>query len=101
MMNWKGCRRKRSWCNLRNYYGICLEEEENHENLSQDSRCPGRDLNPGPLRYEAGVLTILPQHSVVEFYEIQQGDHATADDFDAIVFSPVTSAAIKRLTFKI
>jgi hypothetical protein len=25
-------------------------------NLSQDSRSPGRDLNPGPTKYEAGVL---------------------------------------------
>jgi hypothetical protein len=25
--------------------------------ISQDSRSPGRDLNPGPPKYEAGVLT--------------------------------------------
>jgi hypothetical protein len=31
-----------------------------HENLSQDSRSLGRDLNPGPPEYEAGVLTTLP-----------------------------------------
>jgi hypothetical protein len=30
---------------------------ENHENLSQDSLSPDRDLNPGPSEYEAGVLT--------------------------------------------
>jgi hypothetical protein len=30
------------------------ETEESHEK-SQDSRPPGRDLNPGPFKYEAGV----------------------------------------------
>jgi hypothetical protein len=34
--------------------------EENNENLNQDSRFPGRDLNPGPPEYEAAVLTIRP-----------------------------------------
>jgi hypothetical protein len=34
--------------------------EENHENLSQNSQSPGRDLNPGPPKYEAGVLTRRP-----------------------------------------
>jgi hypothetical protein len=31
--------------------------ERNHENQCQDIRSPGRDLNPGPAEYEAGVLT--------------------------------------------
>jgi hypothetical protein len=31
------------------------ETDENHENLSQGSRPPGRDLNPGPCEYEEGV----------------------------------------------
>jgi hypothetical protein len=31
--------------------------EENNENLSQDSRSPGRDLNPGPHEYEVVVLS--------------------------------------------
>jgi hypothetical protein len=30
---------------------------EGHENISQDSRSPGQDLNPEPPEYEAGVLT--------------------------------------------
>lgn len=34
--------------------------EKSHENLSQDSQCLGQDLNPGPRKYEAGVLTTLP-----------------------------------------
>jgi hypothetical protein len=37
--------------------------EENHEN-PQDSRSPGRDFNPGPPDYEAGVLTNRPRRSV-------------------------------------
>jgi hypothetical protein len=31
--------------------------EGNHENLSQDSLCPGQDLNPGPSENQAGLLT--------------------------------------------
>jgi hypothetical protein len=38
--------------------------EENHENLSQDSLSPGRDLNPEPPEYETGVLTTQPRRSV-------------------------------------
>jgi hypothetical protein len=30
---------------------------ENSEKLRQDSRSPSRNLNPGPLEYEAGALT--------------------------------------------
>jgi hypothetical protein len=39
--------------------------EENNENLSQDSRYPGQDLNPEPPKYEAWMLTIRPRLSVV------------------------------------
>jgi hypothetical protein len=41
-MNWKG-------------YG--KERRENHENLSQDSRSPCRDLKSGPSEYDSEVLT--------------------------------------------
>jgi hypothetical protein len=34
------------------------------ENLSHDSRSPGRYFNPGSSKHEAGVLTIRPRHSV-------------------------------------
>jgi hypothetical protein len=37
--------------------------EKNHENLSQDSRSPGRDLNPRRPEYEVGVSTTLPRRS--------------------------------------
>jgi hypothetical protein len=30
--------------------------EDNHDK-PHDSRSPGQDLNPGPTKYEAGVLT--------------------------------------------
>jgi hypothetical protein len=30
---------------------------ENHENLSNNSRSPVRDFNPGPPEYETGVLS--------------------------------------------
>ena len=26
IMNWEVCRRRRSWCNLKSYQGVCLEE---------------------------------------------------------------------------
>jgi hypothetical protein len=65
MMNWKGCGRKRSWSNLRYYPRIWLDRtRKTIKNLSQDSRSPGRDLNPGPPEYEAGVLTTRSQCSV-------------------------------------
>jgi hypothetical protein len=35
--------------------------DENHKTLSQDSRSPSRDLNPGPSEYEAGVPTTSGQ----------------------------------------
>jgi K+-transporting ATPase c subunit len=36
--------------------------KRNHEK-HQDGRSQGRDLNPGPPEYEAGVLTTRPRHS--------------------------------------
>jgi hypothetical protein len=65
-MNWKGCGKKRSWPNLRYYPSICLEGlRKTTKNLSQDTRSPVRDLNPGPPEYEEGVLTTQLQRSVV------------------------------------
>jgi hypothetical protein len=56
---------KRSWPNLRYYPGIRLGGlRKTTKNLSQGSRSPGRDLNPGPPEYEAGVLTTRPRRSV-------------------------------------
>jgi hypothetical protein len=37
------------------------------QNLTQDSRSPGRDLNLGPPKYEALVLTTRLRHSLVVF----------------------------------
>jgi hypothetical protein len=60
-MNWKGYGRKLYWPNFWYYPVICLEElRESTKNHSQDSRSPGRDLNPGPSEYKAGVLTTRP-----------------------------------------
>jgi hypothetical protein len=52
MMNWKGGERKRSWLNLK-YYPI-IHLEGLNKVVSQDSRSPDRDLNPGPPEYEGG-----------------------------------------------
>jgi hypothetical protein len=37
--------------------------EKNHENFSQYSRSADRDMNPGPPKYEAVVLTIRSRRS--------------------------------------
>jgi hypothetical protein len=48
MMNWKGLGRKWYWLNIK----ILTQNSPggSEENLSQDIRSPGRDLNPGTSR---------------------------------------------------
>jgi hypothetical protein len=63
MLNWKEVIRKRSWPNFKilswqSPGGL----RKNTENVSQDSRSAGRDLNQGPPEYEAGMLTTQPRH---------------------------------------
>jgi hypothetical protein len=41
-----------------------IKTEETQENLGQDIRFSGRDLNPGPPEYKAIVLTTIPPCSV-------------------------------------
>jgi len=54
MMNWKGFGRKRSWPNFKVLsWHLPGGTEENHKKLSQDSWSLGRDLNPGPPKYES------------------------------------------------
>jgi hypothetical protein len=56
---------KRPWPNFKVLSRNSPEgTDENHKNISQKSRSPGRDLNPGPPEYEAGALTIRPRCSV-------------------------------------
>jgi hypothetical protein len=63
-MKWKGYGRKWTWPNLRYFPGVCMERmREITKNLSQDSRSPGEDLNPGPHKYEKGVVTVQTQCS--------------------------------------
>jgi hypothetical protein len=46
--------KKRSWPNLKQCPGIYLDGLRiNHENLSQVSRSPDRDLEPGLPEYDA------------------------------------------------
>jgi hypothetical protein len=40
------------------YPGICLETEENHEDLNQGSRYPDRNSKRVPLQYKPTVLSI-------------------------------------------
>jgi hypothetical protein len=66
MMNWKECRKSKSWPNSMYYPGICLEGlMRTTKNLSQDRRTSGRDLNSGPPEYEAAVLSTQPRCSVL------------------------------------
>jgi hypothetical protein len=59
----------------RYYPGNFLEGmRKTTKNLSQDSRSPGRGLNPGLPEYEAGVLITRPQRSVT-FRVTQYGQH--------------------------
>jgi hypothetical protein len=52
---------------LRSHPIICLEGLwKTTKNLSQNSRCPGRYLNPGPTEYEAGVPATGPRRSVMK-----------------------------------
>jgi hypothetical protein len=56
---------KRSLPNFRYYAGICLEgSKKSTKILSQDSRSPRSDLNPGPPENEAGMLTARPRRTV-------------------------------------
>jgi hypothetical protein len=52
MINWKGFGRKRAWPNFKVLPDIRLEGMK--KIFSQYSLSPGRDLNSGPLEYEAG-----------------------------------------------
>jgi hypothetical protein len=68
-MNWKEFERKRPQPNFkalsRHLHGGL---RKNTKNLSQDSRSPGRDLNPGFPEYEAGVLATRLRRSVYDMY---------------------------------
>jgi hypothetical protein len=58
IMNWKGCGRKRAWCNLRYYPCISLEElSKSTKNFGQYSRSTGWVLNTGPPEYEVRAMT--------------------------------------------
>jgi hypothetical protein len=63
MISCKQFRRKLHSLTLRYYLSIRREGlRKNTKNLTEDSRSPGRDLNPGPSKNEAGVLTTRPRH---------------------------------------
>jgi hypothetical protein len=76
-MNWKGYGRKQLWSNLRSCSGICLEGlRKTTEALGQDSQSPGWDLNPGPPKYEVGVLTSWLWYLVLT-YEVRLFNNET------------------------
>jgi hypothetical protein len=67
-MNWNGCERNRSRPNVRYYPGICLEGlKKTTKPINEDSRSLSSDLNLGPPKYEAWVLTSRLRRSVPRF----------------------------------
>jgi hypothetical protein len=73
-MNWKGYGRKLSWPDFKVLYRDILMKTT--KNLRQNSRSPGRELNSGPLEYEAGVLTTLSRE--VRCVHVRVGVSASA-----------------------
>jgi hypothetical protein len=62
---------KRSWPNFKVLSRHSTEGmRKTTKNLSQDSFSTGRNLNPRPSEYEAGVLTARPRRSVRNSYEV-------------------------------
>jgi hypothetical protein len=64
------------------YHHLPGGARDNHENLSQDSRSPGRNLNPGSPGYETGVLPTRSQRLV-----ISKMKHALYREYFPIVLS--------------
>jgi hypothetical protein len=55
-----------SWLNLRFYPSIYLETlQKTMKNLCQVTQSLGQNLNLGPSKYKARLLTTLPQHLVM------------------------------------
>jgi hypothetical protein len=64
-MNCRGFGWKRSWTYLRYYPGLCLEGlRKTMKNFNECRRSPGRDFNPEPPEYRAGVLATQSLRSV-------------------------------------
>jgi hypothetical protein len=67
-MNWKECKRKWSWPNLKYHTGIFLNgPRKTTKDLSYGLQ--GRNVNPGPTEYEAGVLTTGHRCSELDQYK--------------------------------
>jgi hypothetical protein len=64
MINWKGFGRKRSLRNLRYYARTFLEGLRKITDISQNTLSLGQDLDSGPPKYEAEVLTAQSKRSV-------------------------------------
>jgi hypothetical protein len=67
-MTWNGFGRKWLQPHLWYYPGICMEglKKITQNLLNQDSQSPGQDLNLGPPKNEAGVLTTQPRCLVTD-----------------------------------
>jgi hypothetical protein len=66
VINWKGSGEKAAWPNLRYDPSNCLEGLREATKTCHGSRYPCRYLNPGPLEFEAGVLTTQRRRSIRE-----------------------------------
>jgi hypothetical protein len=107
MLNWKGLRRKQPWPNFRYYPCFSLERlRKTTKTLSQYSRSPGRDLNPGPPKHEAGVFTTRPRRSAsgrlmqtkAEILHWTQPQKSKVKNYEFIVFIRVSSSGVIVIT---
>jgi hypothetical protein len=60
-MNLKEFGLKRLWHNFKGISRNSTRETKKKHEISQDKRFSSRDLNLGPSKYEAGVLTTRPR----------------------------------------
>jgi hypothetical protein len=64
MINWEGFGGKQSWPNFKLLSRHEPRRTEETYEKPQASRSTGRELNPRPPEYDAGVLTTQPRRSV-------------------------------------
>jgi hypothetical protein len=77
---------KRSWSTLRHFLTIFLERGKSRE--CQDNRQPDGDMNPGPIKYEAEMLTTrsrnlyqlrcLLTHYRYRMHHVEKAQHLSA-----------------------
>jgi hypothetical protein len=70
-MIWKGCGRSGRGLILGPIPTFAWRAWGKSRKLCRDIRSSGRDLNPGPLEYETGLLTTRPRLSIMEMCAVR------------------------------